>query len=202
MRVAIVGNGVVTSTERVAEKLQEFDKVIGVDGGLMWLDQMGIPPDEIIGDLDSVNDTLLTKYQNVPIRRFPTDKDESDMELAIIGSLEAKEIVLFGAFGGRIDHSLYNLALLRRYPDLLKMDNGMEEAFICRSAVRLTCFIGQTISLIPLSDQVTGVTTKGLKWELSNALFSSQFMSLSNVALLTDVEISFSFGELLICRGM
>lgn len=202
MRVAIVGNGVVTSTERVAKKLREFDRVIGVDGGLMWLDQMGIVPDEIIGDLDSVDQGLLTKYQNVPIHRFPTDKDESDMELAIIRSLKAKEIVLFGAFGGRIDHSLYNLALLRRYPDLLKMDNGMEEAFICRSIVRLSCFIGQTISLIPLSDQVAGVTTKGLKWELSNALFSSQFMSLSNVAVLSDVEISFSFGELLICRGM
>ncbi len=195
-KVAIIGNGVILEPERVAEKIRGFEIVVAVDGGLIWLDQMGIQPDLILGDLDSVSEELLGRYLDVEVRRYPTEKDESDMELAIL-QFPNDQVTLFGAFGRRIDHSLYNMALLRRFPTI-RIEDGEEEAFVLTKEATLNVDVGQLISLIPLSDEVRGVTTKGLKWELVEQTLSSELISLSNVALQGQVAVALSAGELLV----
>jgi thiamine pyrophosphokinase len=103
----------------------------------------------------------------------PRAKDETDLELALTyaAGQGAKEIVILGALGGRLDHTLANLLLLT-LPDLEKLPvrivGGDEEIYLVQSGgtVALEGGAGDLISLLPLGGDVQGVTTGGLAWAL------------------------------------
>ena len=90
------------------------DLVIAVDSGLERVRVLGLKPDLIIGDMDSVEPELLQLHPNTTQLRHPADKNETDTELAIHYALDAgaSEIVLLGAVGDRLDHTLANVLLL------------------------------------------------------------------------------------------
>ncbi len=98
------------------------DAVICCDAGMRHARKLGIVPDYIVGDFDSASAEVLEYYKakNIPIRQFPTRKNETDMELGIILALElgATDLVLFGGIGDRFDHTLANahylLSLLKK----------------------------------------------------------------------------------------
>lgn len=98
------------------------DAVICCDAGMRHAKALGIDPDYIVGDFDSTASEVLEYYKakNIPIRQFPTRKNETDMELGIILALElgATDLVLFGGIGDRFDHTLANahylLSLLKK----------------------------------------------------------------------------------------
>lgn len=192
VKVAVVANGL------GKVDLEEFEKVIAVDGGLALLDKN---PDLVVGDLDSVDPQLLKKVPPKRIRKFPSDKDKSDTELALeiaYGEMRATEVTLFAFFGNRVDHSLYNVYLLKKFPDLV-LKNGPERLFLLHGKAKLDLPVGTVVSLLPLSDQVLGVKTEGLKWELGGSTLTKTFMSLSNVVVKSPVMISAYAGDLLIC---
>src|SRR5262245_32834425 len=114
---ALIGNGKIQDHPALIPSIKSHFCVIAVDGGLIHCDKMSIIPDMILGDLDSSPPEILQKYTEVPYRRFPIDKNETDMELAVqsIFTPEVEKITLFGALGKRSDHSLANLHLIRRY---------------------------------------------------------------------------------------
>ncbi|MEZ4770045.1 MAG: thiamine diphosphokinase [Caldilineales bacterium] len=92
------------------------DLVVAADGGANWCAAWGWQPDLVIGDMDSVDVSVARRLQahGVPFDRHPVEKDETDLELALCAAVErgAEEIVIAAALGGRIDHTLGNLALL------------------------------------------------------------------------------------------
>lgn len=106
MRAALVG-AVYFNEEHF--KAQEFDCVIAVDRGYASLRRAGIMPDVAVGDFDS-----LGFAPDCPTRTFPVEKDASDMELAMREAAErgADEVLLYGAFSARLDHTLANLQML------------------------------------------------------------------------------------------
>ncbi|QLH37568.1 MAG: thiamine diphosphokinase [Parachlamydiaceae bacterium] len=132
--------------------------------------------------------------------KYPNEKDESDLELAIQELFEqgVDSLSLFGVLGQRVDHLLYTLYLISRYPAKLVIESENETIFSVLKTEWIHSFPGQTLSLIPLGI-VEGVTTKGLKWELQNASFGPLYMSLSNVCLQSSFSISFHSGNLLCC---
>ena len=87
---------------------------IVVDGALEVTHRLGVKPDFIVGDFDTVNHDLLEHYDREIILRHPPEKDQTDTELAIETALGAgcRELVFFGATGSRLDHSLGNIFLL------------------------------------------------------------------------------------------
>jgi len=91
--------------------------VIAADGGLRHAASLGVEPDLIIGDLDSVEPELLRQYPGVPVKSHPVDKDELDLELAIGWALErgARRLTVIGAFGGRFDQSVAALLIAARH---------------------------------------------------------------------------------------
>ena len=98
-------------------KSEETEFVIGVDRGLVFLYDNEIKPDYIVGDFDSVPRKLVEYYReelDVPVREFNPVKDASDTEIAIrlAMTLGAKEILILGATGGRIDHLWANVQSL------------------------------------------------------------------------------------------
>lgn len=199
--IAIVANGSITDHQMISTLIREYDKVIAVDGGLQHCDRMHILPNFIIGDMDSVSPELLKRYSHVPTEVHSCEKDETDLELALkkINHLETRKITLFGAMGGRVDHTLFNLHLIRRYPRKVFIETGNELIFAFEREADIECEIGQTVSFIPMGGPVTGISSQGLKWELEKAAFNKDYMSISNICLKSKIRIKIEQGDLLCC---
>lgn len=157
-------------------KGQSFDQIIAVDGGLAFLEALGLNPDAIVGDFDTVAPEILEGYRKQPDIAFEEhkpEKDETDTELAIGTAIKAgcNSLVILGATGGRMDHAIGNLHLL--YACLKK---GVQ-ASIVDEKNRITVldkgrdfFASQTwgeyISFLPLTEEVLGITLTGFKYPL------------------------------------
>ena len=123
MRTALVG-AVYFNAGHFAS--QQFDCVIAVDRGYASLRRIGVMPDVAVGDFDS-----LGFVPACPTRTFPVEKDASDMELAMREALDrgADEVLLYGAFSARLDHTLANLQMLCGYAQRGVRVFGIGDAF-------------------------------------------------------------------------
>lgn len=198
-KVALVANGVIRDYLATQLLLERYDTIIAVDGGLNHCELLGCIPSLIIGDLDSAKSTILHHFSQVPIKKFPHDKDETDLELAIVEALKLQPtlIGLFGVLEGRTDHTLYNLHILHRYPNLLKIESDTETIMVVEGNSQVDSFEGQTVSLIPIGGPCLEVNTSGLKWEIKDARMDSNFLSLSNICLHDHFSVSIGTGKLL-----
>lgn len=197
--IALIANGPVGDPDILKEQLSPYRTIIAVDGGLRTCDQLGITPHFIIGDMDSAGPELLEKYLHVPQQKFPSEKDETDLELAILAVKEQNfdQATLFCALKMRTDHSLYNLHLLRRYKEMLKIETDYETLFFVSGERAIPCSPGQTVSVMPLGAPAKGVRSKGLKWEMDNARLDGDFMSVSNVCEGESFSLSIEEGSVL-----
>ena len=200
-KVAIVANGAIHDYEKMGALVKTFPYVVAADGGVHNCHEMGILPDLIVGDFDSTSSELLREYAHVPQKKFSANKDKTDLELALEEVLfpETEKIVIFGALEKRLDHSLYNAHLLQRSPGKIFIESEWETLYVIHEEAEVSCSPGQVISLIPLGGAVTGVTTKGLKWELKEASFDKNFMSLSNICLSDSFHVAVQEGDILCC---
>ncbi len=178
MRVIIFANGEIHHPQRVLEIIQDGDVLIAADGGARHCLGLGLLPKLVIGDLDSLTEGELRDLEEAgaEIQRHPPDKDETDLELALIKAEELKpdEIIIFGALGARWDMTLANV-LLMAHPDFASIPicivDGPQEISLLRSgqAKEIQGQPGDTISLIPLMRDARGITTLGLEYPLENA---------------------------------
>ena len=152
--------------------------VIAVDGGALNCFQLGITPIVVIGDFDSLcqDDILKLEQSGTEMIRYPVNKDETDLELALDYAVSkgVTELTLLGLLGGRWDMSFANILLLSssRYKDIhFHIIDGCNEMFILRSGetIKLNGVPGDIVSVIPLSNQTTGITYSGLEWPLNRA---------------------------------
>src|ERR1700733_10082718 len=120
-RVAIIFTAPISTPDFVKEKIKEYPVLIAADGGANHCYEMGLRPDLIIGDFDSTLPHVLEAFSAIPQKRFPRDKDKTDLELALeaVYHPHIEKITVFGALGGRTDHTVGNLILLSRYPGKL-----------------------------------------------------------------------------------
>lgn len=152
------------------------DLVIAADGGANWCVAWGWQPDLVIGDMDSVAADVAERLRSmsVPFVQHPVEKDETDLELALRAAVEqgAEEIVVAATLGGRIDHTLGNLALLA-LPLLaglrVRMVDGDQSIWLVREQLEVVGAAGDTISLIPFGGDAHGVSVTGVHWPLDDA---------------------------------
>ena len=211
-RVVIFANGEIPDLEKARSLLQANDYLIAADGGADHLMKMGILPEIVIGDLDSVDEDTLFELTSaeVEVEQYSEDKDETDIELALRYAVELQPtaILIVGALGGRLDQTLANLSILAD-PSLpgidIRVDDGVEEAFFCRASatkggqVEIQGRGGDTVSLIPWNDIVEGVTTEGLQWPLyAETLYPDKSRGISNVMLADSASVSLQSGLLLV----
>ncbi len=172
-RVIIFANGELPNLNKVQSLVQNADYIICADGGTRHALALGIQPNLIIGDMDSAEKGALRKLEgeDVNVELYPQDKNETDLELAINRAIELKpkQIVIVAALGGRLDQTLANITLLTD-PRLsnfdVRLDDGVEEIFLCRDQVEVHGRSGDIVSLIPWQGEVSEVQTKNLKWVL------------------------------------
>ncbi|EGD47647.1 thiamine pyrophosphokinase [Ruminiclostridium papyrosolvens DSM 2782] len=176
MKAVCVCNGSISDYDLIKKYIQESDYIISVDGGAGHLRKMGINPDILIGDFDSANSQDLDYYlrKGINVSKFPVEKDMTDSELAIEKILElgATEVVFLGALGTRIDHSFANIMLLKKMLDIGlrgSIADEHNELYMFDSNFSISKKEGRKLSLIPITEKVTGVSTRGLKYPLVNA---------------------------------
>jgi thiamine pyrophosphokinase len=152
--------------------------VIAVDGGALNCLKLGIFPNVVIGDFDSLSqdDILKLEKSGAEMIRYPVNKDETDLELALDYAVNTgvTKLTLFGLLGGRWDMSFANILLLSssKYKGIhFHIINGCDEMFILRGGetIELNGLVGDIVSVIPLTSQTTGVTYSGLEWPLVRA---------------------------------
>lgn len=188
------------------EHLEDF-QVICADGGANAAYAMGITPQQVVGDMDSIRPGLLEEYaaKGVAIDRHPAHKDETDTELAVEYCLEKgfDAVLLFGALGSRFDHSFGNLYLLNR---LLKAGvrgeivNENNRIFLVKDSAVLDVPVGTTVSILAFTDQARGIDLEGFEYPVKNGVME-HFMpgyGISNVTKKKSPEISVKQGILMV----
>lgn len=185
---AILVGGNLEITDNVLKRARETNLVIAADGGARHAKALNLKLDLWVGDFDSSEGLT---FPGVPRLEFNPDKDSTDFELAINASKDAgaTQATVFGAFGGRFDHTLA-IALSAAKNTLegfeIKLESGFETGWILipNKALELPLRQHQTFSLLALSPTVTGLKITGAKWNLENATleFGTGF-GISNLAL-------------------
>lgn len=171
------------------------------DGGANIMEELGLYPKEIWGDLDSVSPTILEKYKDegVIIKKFPRDKDYTDGELILryLAEHDYDKIVVIGGLGGRRDHELSNINLLFMFKNLYLITEE-EKMFCIEKYIELDNIKGKTVSFIPFSERVTKLTLKGFKFPLNEyTLVQGSSICMSNVAVEDHCTVSFDEGKLI-----
>ena len=182
----------------LAEPLHSEDFVIAADGGLTHLQGIGVVPNEIIGDFDSLG------YVPENATVFPVEKDDTDSILAVRRglSLGYREFVIYGSLGGgRLDHTLANLQTLAFLAahgatgHLVGNDNIV--TLVQDGALRFPATAEGIVSVFCLGQDAEGVTIRGLQYPLENGTITSRFpLGVSNHFMGENAEISVKSGSL------
>lgn len=203
MKVAILVNGYY-GNYKFCTDLKEYDIIICADNGLFHANYLDVRPSFIIGDFDSVSQDLLKKYQDVNKKILNTQKDETDTEAAVdyAISIGATEIVIYGGVGTRFDHSFANVSLLVKLTNLgikASIKNSHNTIHLVNKKIDIKAQKDTLVSLLPLSQKVTGVKTTGLYYSLNEGIFEmGKPYGISNVMTKNLATISLKTGKLLV----
>ncbi len=202
MAALIIGSGSDLRRDRIENIHIEY--VICADGGLEKVQGLNLKPDLILGDFDSVNSSLLNGYRGsgTEIYAFPPEKDFTDMELAVDTAVKRgfKEIVLIGASGTRLDHTLANIQLLEKYHrqgiSIEIIDNNNHIGIISgKTDINIKKKTEHFVSLVPVTETLEGLTLKGFKYPLNNVTVER------GTALLISNEIRSEEGRIILDKG-
>ncbi len=190
-RIVIFANGILNHPEQLRRRLRPTDRLFCADGGTNHVLSLGLTPEAIIGDLDSLDSELISQMEakGVIFHRHPARKDKTDLELALDIAIQEQpdEILVVTALGGRLDQMLANLLLLTRSEyaaPRLTLIEGSQQATLLRSnqSISIDGQAGDTISVVPLTSQVEQVDLTGVEWPLEQATLSrGSTWSISNV---------------------
>jgi thiamine pyrophosphokinase len=210
-RAVIFANGELRDGEKIKAQIDSEDFLIAVDGGHRHIKLLGLNPSLMIGDLDSMqkNDAQQLQEAGVELLRFPPEKNETDLELALLEASTRgyQNILIVAGLGGRLDQTLGNLSLLKApflQKCLIKMDDGCSEVWNLKNdnypeGLQVLGEKGEVISLLAFGSMVKGIITEGLKYPLvGEDLSSYQTRGISNEMLGSVARVSILGGELIV----
>ncbi len=209
--VTIIAASEETDVELVRREVSASHLVLCADGGYNLCRRAGLIPHAVIGDLDSIDAQELALLEKLPVQvmRYPCDKNESDLELALLEAHRcgAGVVRILAALGGRLDHTLFNvISILIRAHELgieatLVSSNTEARLFLGSESAREITIEdrqGWPCSLIPLTDRVGGIVLQGFRYPLNNEfLHQRETRGLSNVVIDARARILVRTGRLL-----
>lgn len=200
LKALVLCNGECPAGDLFREYAEWADYFIAADGGANLARSFEQLPDIVVGDLDSFEYRDEDAFEIV----FNPDQETNDLEKALkIAQKEGlQEVVVLGATGKRLDHTLKNLSVLKQFHDFFKklvfVDDFGTTRLIPRSFSD-SFEEGTLISLFPLSGRVSGITTSGLKYPLKNGTLENGVRDgLSNEVVETKISIKHKEGDLLL----
>lgn len=205
MRAIIFANTELHDLDATKRLIQPSDVLIAADGGARNCLALGLTPSVVIGDFDSLSEQEQSQLESAGAQliRHSARKDETDLELALLHakSLEADEVIVLAGLGARWDQSLANL-LLPAHPHLEGLDitfiDGNQLIGTIYDQRRIKGNPGDTVSLLPIGGDVTGVITMNLEYPLSDeTLFFGTTRGMSNVLVENEASVTIKSGVLL-----
>lgn len=215
MKKIVIVTGGRVSKDFVKKTLETYSPsvLIASDRGIMVLNDLNFVPDYLVGDFDSGESFIIEKHRAMferegkpIIRSFQPEKDETDTELALslaLGLLP-DEILILGATGTRLDHTMANVGLLA-----MALEKGVR-AYICDEYNKIGLYDETVLlkkrkntypffSLLAFGGKVEGLNIRGAKYPLSDFTLSPESpLCISNECLSNEVQISFKRGRLLL----
>ena len=182
-KIALFAGGMIDSFQ------VDFDIFIGVDRGSLFLIEQGICPDLAVGDFDSVSEEELALIcsQSKEVLQAQPEKDDTDLELAVkavFARSPQAQVTIFGAFGGRLDHTLANIFLpsnpeITPYMQQIRLCNAQNQLCYCpqgRHEVKPVAGMNY-LAFMPADDG--RLTIEGAKYPLneSNYFFKKVYAS-------------------------
>ncbi|MBQ2802605.1 MAG: thiamine diphosphokinase [Lachnospiraceae bacterium] len=202
----IIGAGDLTMGEIAAG---EQDYIIAVDGGLSYVGILGVEPDIIIGDFDSVSEqereAIKSLKEQIPERiiQLPVEKDDTDMLAALKHglSLGYQDFRIYAGTGGRFDHTLANiqcLLYLKKHGATGYLVDGTGMILVLQNeAVHFQKNLEGYLSLFSLGKEARGVAIEGMKYTLTDYTITNDFpIGISNEFIGEEAVISVEDGEL------
>ena len=209
-KAVVFGNGDLADVSRVRAHIDKDTLLIGCDGGAGHILSLGLTPHAVIGDFDSISarDDRALRHRKVEYIRYPREKLYTDTELgvALARKRGCREIILTGIRGTSTDHMFGNIFLLakKKFASLnIKIIEGKEEMMLARKRIRIKGKIGDIVSLIAISGNASGITTKGLFYPIVNdALSAGSARGIRNRMTSKHAEITVRKGSLLVIHSI
>ena len=179
--IVIIGGGEAPKPA-IVDRLPSSSFVIAADSGVDHARHLGLVPHVVVGDLDSASADGLAWATDLgaDIVRHPTDKDATDLELALdiaqqrasASAPDTMGVWVLDGGGGRLDHLVGNPALLAAPRPHMVLTGLVGSAVVTpvHDERQLHGAPGEVISLVAFGGPATGVTTKGLRWSLDDAV--------------------------------
>jgi len=205
MQAVVIAGGQINDSGTCRLLVSRADLLIAANGGALHVLGLGLVPDVVIGDLDSLTQEQVEYLHRAGCRflTHPARKNETDAELALLYAVEqgADEVAILGALGGRLDHTLAN-ALLLALPELkgvrVSLVDGPQEMILIRDEGTIRGQIGDAVSLLPIAGDAEGITTHGLEYALDDeALVFGRTRGVSNALTSPTAHIRLRKGALL-----
>lgn len=205
-RCVIVAAGEIHNYGSAISFLRKDDYFIFCDGGLSHAESLCIKPNLIVGDFDSCDSDVLSKYEEqCEIIKLPREKDDTDTLYAVKLAVERgySDFLILGAMGGRFDHALGNISILLYLEGLGKKAVLIDDYSVMQIAGSKPLLIEDNcsyFSVLTVAGDVSGVTIKNAKYPLENASLSADFqLGISNEVLPGKVaEVSVEHGRVLV----
>jgi len=202
----VICNGSITDYGYYKDYFDDAQLIVCADGGAVHAKKMGVKPHILVGDFDSIQDDVLKWFENTDaeIQHYPVEKDMTDSEIAINIAVErgCTSIRILGGFGTRLDHSLANVFLLKKLLDKgikASIINESNEITLINDEIKLQKRDGYNVSLIPITEKVEGVTTKGLYYPLHEATIEmGSTWGVSNEFVDETAEVTIKSGMLIV----
>ncbi len=201
----IIANGRAPSKRFINFFLKKnYSTLICADGGANSALKLGLVPDFIIGDLDSISKDAIRHYSDKSKIIKITRQSDTDVEKCLKFAISKgyKEALLLGVTGDRLDHTICNLGIVLKFYSRIKCNIVAENSFLTptNKTVILKSKSGETISLYGF-DAKTKITSAGLKYPLCNSVLPfGQRESTSNVSLSNEVKLVVKGGIVFIIR--
>ncbi len=203
MNVLIVCGGTPPTKKLIETEISNANLVIGADSGGHAILGYGFIPDIVLGDLDSFH---YTRHKGINVLK-DEDQETNDLEKSLVYALKqgATDCVVLGTLGKRIDHTFKNLSVLKQFHHKFKSlvyrdDYG--DTFLIESPYQLSIDLDTVLSFIPLSGKVSGITTTGVQYPLTNeSLEIGVRDGTSNTVTSATVTVEFEEGDLALFVG-
>jgi len=192
------------SRDAIEKKLNEADMTAAADSGLLLAERLGVVPDLIVGDMDSIPDSaMLRRYPDSEIIAFARDKDYTDTELAIeaLRARGCSSVGVIGGGGGRLDHLLGIFSLFHREnaPDF--WFTAKEELVLVKTMLRIDDWKNRRLSFFPVGETEATMSSLGLKWPLDKLSWKVGDVGVSNVVSGESAEIAMKSGRLVCIKS-
>jgi thiamine pyrophosphokinase len=197
----VLADGEFPKNEIPLAVLRNAERVICCDGAVENLLAFGREPDFIVGDLDSISESLKTRYSSILYHFAEQETNDLTKSVRFCFTRGWKKITILGATGKREDHTLGNLSLITDYAEdgqiQLLTDYGVFTPQLCSTVYESVA--GQQVSIFSFSPE-TQIKTTGLVYPIDGRGLSSWWQGTLNEATGSSFGIEINKGKLLVFR--